>query len=128
DSIDLEGVKIGAQIRFVNCHFLGKINLNDASVIGLLFISGSARNIEADRLNASGSLEIRKSVSPEPETGGFPIAYRVRLCGAEIRGNLDMRSCILLGQSPEDEAPIPLFADGLTVNGNVLLSDGFQSN
>ena len=127
DAIDLEGAKLTVQIRFVQCHFRGKLNLNDASVIGLFFISGSALQIDADRLNASGSLEIRKSVAPEPNTGGFKIQSRLRLCGAEIRGNLDLRGCRIVGETPHGEERIPLFADGLTVKSNVLLSDGFEA-
>jgi hypothetical protein len=126
--VDLEGAKLAAQVRFVACHFREKFNLNDASVIGLFFISGRARQIEADRLNASGSLEIRKSVTPEEDTGGFEIDYRLRLCGADIRGNLDLRGCRMHGERRAGEDRIPLFADGLTVKSNVLLSDGFKAN
>ena len=52
-----------------------------------------------------------------------PRLNKLRLCGAEIRGNLDMRGCSLV----DAKQSLPLFADGLTVHGHVLLSDGFSA-
>ena len=49
----------------------------------------------------------------------------LRLCGAEIRGNLDMRGCCLEAK-PGDDKP-SLFADGIKVHGSILLSDSFRS-
>jgi hypothetical protein len=130
--VDLAGVQTGLQLRFVDCHFTGRIDLNDASVGGLALISGRAWRIDADRLNTTGSVEIRHPAENEPRTGkftydAFTIGYWLRLCGAEIRGNLDMRGCVLEGLTGNDPR-VPLFADGLTVKSNILLSDGFRAD
>jgi hypothetical protein len=132
DPLDLSGIELKYLVRFTNCRFLGGIDLSDSKIIGFDLISGETSEIFADRLNAEGSLLVRAPVPDErgplaePRGGPFLVSRRIRLCGAKIHGNLDLRGCWLSGQG--DQERIPLFADGLTVEGNVLLGNGFRAN
>src|SRR5262249_1862061 len=115
--LDLEGLNIGFLLQFKNCDFKDKINLSDATIIGFDMVGGTATEILADRLFAKGALRLHA-----------PKLSKFRLCGAEIRGNLDMRGCSLEGiRDTKGESSPPLFADGLIVRGSVLLSDGFNA-
>jgi hypothetical protein len=146
-TLDLEGATLKLLLRFITCTFSEKIKLADAVIIGFEMIGGSAGEIAADRVTVKGSLKLTERYAPNPVPG--PRLAQLRLCGAEIRGNLDMRGCTLQAirndpdTSREPDAPSepgektephgkqdspPLFADGLTVHGNVLLSGGFKSN
>jgi hypothetical protein len=131
DPLDLSGIELKYLVRFTNCRFLGGIDLSDSKIIGFDLISGETSEIFADRLNAEGSLLVRAPVPDErgplaePRGGPFLVSRRIRLCGAKIHGNLDLRGCWLSGQG--DQERIPLFADGLTVEGNVLLGNGFRA-
>jgi hypothetical protein len=121
--LDLEAVNIHLLLRFINCTFNDKVILSDSSVAGLDLEGGIATAFMADRLVVHGSLRMRA-----PAAGGDgPKLSFVRLCGAEIHGNLDMRGCILVAAADANDEPVPLFADGLIVRGNVLLSNRFRS-
>jgi len=124
-AFNLSGSTLGVITRFVNCTFDAEINLNDAKVIGIDFISGSATTILADRLSAEGSIRICPLKDEESKQG--PKIVQLRLCGANIRGNLDLRGCQLSGEPDKTRESVPLFADGLIVEGNALLSDGFAA-
>lgn len=159
DALDLENTKVDLLLRFDSCIFSQPINLSDAVISGFEMVGGSAPEISADRLTIRGSMRLHERYPPDPVTG--PRLGKLRLCGADIRGNLDLRGCTLgftdhvggddsaaeigdydLDESPDhaadndsaaeigdqdpDESP-PLFADGLKVHGNVLLSGGFRS-
>jgi hypothetical protein len=100
----------------MNCTFDAEININDAKIIGFDLISGSATTILADRLSAEGSVCIRATI------------IQLRLGGAKVRGDLDLRGCQLSGESNGARESVPLFADGLFVEGKARLSDGFKAS
>jgi hypothetical protein len=86
-----------------------------------------------DRLTVKGSMRLRRERKPIPHDA--PRIGMLRLCGADIRGNLDMHGCLLrieqhnseigarvaVGADAGDEnaerknTGPSLFADGLTV-------------
>ena len=119
--LNFAGTKLEVQVRFLNCRFAGRINFSDATIISLELVAGTATQILADRLTAAGSLQIRADISSGVAPKPFIIHRQLRLNGAKIRGNLDLRGC----QLGDGQERIPLFADGLAVEGNVFLSDGF---
>jgi hypothetical protein len=147
DALDLKAVIIDRLLRFVECKFSKGVDLSDATIIGLEMVGGSISEIAADRLTVKGSMQLRARDEPKPIEG--PRLQMLRLCGADIRGNLDMRGCSLRIQREEagktEEAKIvtakdeektesgknpnasPLLADGLTVHGNIMFSGGFNS-
>ena len=125
--LNLSGASLRVTPRFVNCTFEDDINLNDVTGIGIELISGSAKRIFADRLTTEGAVRI--SAVSEGETKESPRIIRLRLCGAKVRGNLDLRGCHLIGESTDPLRSIPpVFADGLVVEGSALLSDGFTAS
>jgi hypothetical protein len=132
DRLDLCGVELKFLVRFTNCRFLGGIDLSDSKIVGFDLISGEASEIFADRLNATGSLLVRApmpqdpAAPPEPSGGPVLVSGCIRLCGATIKGNLDLRGSSLT--APHDPERVPLFADGLTVEGNVLLGHRFTAD
>ena len=129
--LDLSGTKLTVLPRFANCRFNGPINLEDAEIIGFEMIAGSALKISADRLTTTGSLLVR-AANPDdeyPPVGQQPeIEKQIRLCGANIHGNLDLSGCRLRGRNPPGKKRVPLFADGLTVEGNLILGYGFEAD
>ena len=131
DELDLSGTKLAVLPRFANCRFGGAIKLEEAEIIGFEMIAGSAFKISADRLTATGSLLVR-AANPDdgyPSAGQLPeIERRIRLCGAKIHGNLDLSGCRLHGQIASGKLRVPLFADGLTVEGNLVLGYGFTAD
>jgi hypothetical protein len=124
--LDLSGTTLRVTPRFVNCTFDAEINLNDAKIIGFDLISGRATIILADRLSAEGSMRI--CAAKDTESKQTTQIIQLRLCGANVRGNLDLRGCQLSGESNGTRESVPLFADGLVVEGNALLSDGFTAS
>jgi hypothetical protein len=125
-ALDFEGATIRVQLSFLQCTFPGVVNFNDATIVGVMFVSGYAADITADRLTANGSVHIRRAIPPISRDA-FTIERQLKLCGAKIRGNLDLRGCRLLGAVADDLEGVPLLADGLSVEGNALLSDGFTA-
>ncbi len=111
--LDLEGLNIAFLFCFKNCDFKEKINLSDATIIGFDMVGGTATEILADRLFVKGAMRLHAFGAKAP-----PRLCKLRLCGAEIRGNLDLRGCGLA----DAKRSLPLFADGLAVHGHVLLS------
>jgi hypothetical protein len=125
DVLDLEGLNIGRLLlSFVACDFRDKINLCDATILGFDMVGGTATEIFADRLSAN-ALRLHAVHGTRPVKG--PKLAKLRLCGAEIGGNLDLRGCTLEGVADSDGHVLPLCADGITVRGHVLLSDGFNA-
>jgi hypothetical protein len=122
DLLDLAGTSLGILPRFVNCRFAAGIDLTDATIIRFDLISSDTTAILADRLTAGGSLVIRASGEGSSLRRSV-VSEQIRLCGAKIRGNLDLRGCDLAA----GRKPIPLFADGVVVEGNALLSDQFRA-
>ena len=148
DVLDLEGTTIDLLLGLIQCKFENSIKLSDATIQGLTVIGGSVREIVADRLTVKGSMRLYQRDYSQPDQR--PHIGKLRLCGAEIRGNLDMRGCIIepfpkkncqqqgkpgaalqlesqKGANSQKQDSPPLFADGLIVHGNALLSGGFSS-
>ena len=144
DAINFEAASIEILLRFVECTFKSKIELSDAVIAGLDMLGGTATTIMADRLTVRGSLRLRSERHPIQIAG--PRVAMLRLCGAEIGGNLDLRGSVLNVEHGSDHQAGPvtsahaankgtrgrseqrtLFADGLKVDGSVLLGDGFSS-
>jgi hypothetical protein len=125
---DLRGLRLTLTPRFVGCA-LPNVELCDATIVGFEMLAGTASTVDADRLSTNGALTIRATVDHDqvPKAyGGEPVIQRqLRLNGATIRGNLDLRGCLIHGEEPSDG--IALFADGLTVLGNALIGDGFSA-
>jgi hypothetical protein len=128
-ALDLEGTSFDLLLRFNACRFGATIKLSDATLIELEMTGGEAPEIVADRATFKGSLKLHEGITP-PIPG--PRIGRLNLCGAEIHGNLDLRGCALhlapdAGNAARREGQPPLFADGVTVHGNALLSGGFTA-
>jgi hypothetical protein len=119
---NLEGAQLETLLLFESCEFKSNIELSDATIFGFELAGGSARQVTADRLVTKSSLRLRP---PKQQKLG-PSIERLRICGAEICGNLDLRGCVLGATGSQHDLP-SLFADGLTVKGNALLSEGFTA-
>ncbi|MBI3514975.1 MAG: hypothetical protein HY060_13075, partial [Proteobacteria bacterium] len=136
DPLPLAGLRLAVTPRFIGCDFAALVELTNATVVGLEFIGCTLRRIDADRLTASGQVHFRaieiKERDSDPDRARFAerksiVVERVRLCGANIRGNLDLRGTILEGRTIGPLPPLPLHADGIVVGGNMLLSEEFQA-
>ncbi|HUH83889.1 MAG TPA: hypothetical protein VLX85_04735 [Stellaceae bacterium] len=125
---DLKGLRLTLTPRFVGCT-LPSVDLRDATIVGFEVLAGSVTDISADRLSSTGTLAIRATIArdlvPEHYRGKPTIERQLRLSGAIIRGNLDLRGCTIRGEGQADG--VALLADGLTVNGNALLSNRFKA-
>lgn len=119
--VALSGLRIPITARFVDCRFRATVSLGDASVVGLEFLGGALETLTGDRLNASGSLILR---ARDPAQA-VPIRVRrqIRLCGARIGGNLDLRRALIGAHDPQQPDLYAVFADGVSVGGNALLSE-----
>src|ERR1051326_4875679 len=106
--LDLVGSKVGVFLTFLNCEFDDAVLLTDATVPGLTIRGGRIEHIHADRLAAGGAVEICAGGPARSE----PIVFRgqLRLNGAKIRGNLDLRACRFAAESNDKREPT-LFAD-----------------
>jgi hypothetical protein len=124
DTLDLDGCKVTVLLSFFNCDFEHTVNLNDANVIGLKFVACGLRRIRGDRLTAAGAVEIRAARTEDHVQGAMRFEHQLRLNGAKIRGNLTLRGCQFV--IPTEHEP-SIFADGLTVEGSVLLDGGFSA-
>jgi hypothetical protein len=130
--LNLSGIELKFTPSFVQCSFVTGIDLTDATVVGFEMIGGTVPTVRADRLTASGSLLLRKALAdptyrhpqPAPQLAPIAITQQMLLCGAKIHGNVDLRGCALGSLAGE---PICLLADGVRIEGNLLLSDGLQS-
>jgi hypothetical protein len=118
--LDLAGTKLDLLLRFVDCHFKDSISLDGARIVGFDLFGGSATAIAADGLIATGSIRLCGAREFGSDKG--PKITQLRLSGAEISGNLDLRRAELTGNKSD---AVALRADGLSVSGNILLSDGF---
>lgn len=120
--LDLSGTTIATSLILVECTFQNELKLHDASLAGFAMEAGRATDILADRVKVGGSLLLRAA---RGQIKG-PEISRLHLNGAEIHGNLDMRGCTLGSATSVDQKRPPLFADGVKVHGNAMLSYGFR--
>jgi hypothetical protein len=112
---DLSGLTISAAPQFFNCRFGDGILLKDAEVPAFQIHGGHVQGIDADRVSVKGSLALTS----------VEVRRQLRLCGAKIGGNLNLRLSRILGEDAQDPHLIALFADGLQVAGSVLMSNRF---
>jgi hypothetical protein len=137
--LDLTGATVKILMRFVDCEFSQTIHLTDAETRGIDVIGGRLEAIFGDRINVNGSLRLlaplfgvrrQISVTPAERLSSARVGTKIkqiRLCGANIRGNLDLRGSVLGNEFGEKKIARPLFADGAVIGGNVLLSKGFRA-
>jgi hypothetical protein len=135
DLISLPQTELKVLASFVGCTLAG-LDLTDARMPGLEVIGGQLERLHANRLTTSGTILLRGNrqdvnyshALPQGLSRSLRIPAGVLLCGANIHGNLDMRGA-LLGQITglPDTEPVSLLADGVEVDGNVLLFDAFSA-
>lgn len=128
---DLEGAKLAVLCRFTRCAFPAGVRLDDSEIGGIEFLGSRLKRLSANRLTASGSVACR-AVATVDGAGRATIlrsniARSLELCGAKIRGNLDLRGCDIDGAFDRNEGPIAILADGMAVEGSVLLSENFRA-
>jgi hypothetical protein len=127
DEFDISSQSVMITARFIACTFLDRIRLSDCKLPSFEIFGGELQEIIADRVTTSGPFAVRKATARDSDASAdqrqAPIVHKqIRIHGATIGGNFDLRGCRLLG-----EDATPLFADGLVVKGNALLSDRFES-
>ncbi len=138
--LSLNAAKLAVLPRFESCTFDELIDMNDADIVGFEVVAGSIKKLHGDRLKTHGSLILRSPTkddidgrkklneAPELEEGALmEVKHRVRLCGATIRGNLDFRGCTFLATTDGGRKPEALLADGMSIDGNLLMRDSFTS-
>jgi hypothetical protein len=131
--LDLSGVELVTTPCFLACTLNDGIDLTDARIRGFEVIRGRLRTLRADRVTATGTFLLRAPLQdpsyahPQPANGPMEVLGRVLLCGAKIRGNLDLRGAELGAEADANSDHIALEGDGLSVEGNVLLSAGFHA-
>jgi hypothetical protein len=104
--LDLEGCRIPHDIGLKDCRFDASPVLRSA-IIDNLFLDGSALpGLQAERLEARGSLTIRSAI----------VTGQIRLSGARIGGNIEVDGVTIA--LPDEVA---FYADGLEVRGSILL-------
>jgi len=109
--LDLEGCTLDCDLSLVDCQLNGSIMLRRASARTIQLDGSHCRDIEADGLEVSGDVWLRK---------GFTAAGIVRLLGAKITGDLD---CSGGRFQARDESA--LLCDGIKVDGAVFLRNDF---
>lgn len=122
--LNLSGASLVITPCFSDCDFPGGIDLTETQAGSFEVIGGSAAFIRANRMNADGSVVFR---APREAGGRFTIEQDLRLTGAQIRGNLDLRGCRLRDKEDDEKRAFAMRADGLAVDGTVLLSEGFRA-
>ena len=131
--LDLSGARLEFTLLLANCRLLGGLVLTDATVCGLELVGGRLLEIRADRLTASGSVLIRAPTDDpsyrhnQPASDTIVVPGQIFLSGAKIRGNLDLRGCQLGTALDPGPDQVALLADGMQVEGNLLLSTGFAA-
>lgn len=142
--LNLAHAKLSVTPCFAACTFLPGddasdlgIDLTDATLAGIEVIGGNVGLVRADRLNAAGTVLLR-GARPDPTyrhelppdaEASVAIPHGILLSGARIRGNLDLRGAHVgpLRDGPQG-AVVALLADGLSLEGNLLFSDGAHAN
>jgi hypothetical protein len=133
-TVDLEHVAVDFPLTFERCAFTEPLVVRRARLKQLTLSGSLLPAIEAGELVTATSLVLN---------AGMTVAGRVNLIGAVIHGQLDLTGAVL-GSSlasaakketkPAGEAPakdpaaaVAMYADGITVDGLVLMQNGFTS-
>ena len=119
-AINADGLKVGGYIFLRNVKAEGEVSLLRARVERSLecdnskFINNGKAALAADELNVQGSVSLR----------GVRAEGEVRLLGGTICGNLECDNSQFINKNKEGKA---LSADGLNIDGNVNLRNGFKA-
>jgi hypothetical protein len=122
--LNLSRAFLAVTLCFRRCHFPDGVDLTETQAGSFEMIGGSAAFIHANRMLAEGSVVLGAPVGTE---GRFTIERDLRLTGAQIRGNLDLRRCRLGRANTPGRNTLAMRADGLAVDGTALLSGGFRA-
>jgi hypothetical protein len=123
--LDLSGCKLAVRVVFAGYRFEEPVDLTGAEVPGIAFLGSRVPAIHADRVMVKGSLLIRADAGvPQP----CDIAGVVSLNGATIQGNLEMDSATVHGASHSGGDRLAVEADGVVLNSNLLLRNGFEAH
>jgi hypothetical protein len=131
--LDLSGVDLVTTPCFAACTLNDGIDLTDARIHDFEVIRGRVGTLRADRVTATGTFLLRVPLQDpsyayaQPADGPMEVPGEIRLCGAKIRGNLDLRGTRLGAAVGTGSDHVALEGDGMAVEGNVLLSAGFHS-
>lgn len=121
-TLDITTKEIPVAVIFQNCTFSDDIDLTDASAPKIEFESCTINRLLADRVTTAGAPRIRRIRNLISK----PSKVRFLRNGAHIGGNLDLRGSAFGTPQTAPESTC-IWADGLTVDGNMLLTDGFTS-
>jgi len=118
--LDLSLVVVRFPLRFRHCRLTSEVKLGLA-VLALLDLSASsAGSISADGVKVKGDVFLEE---------GFSAKGEVSLIGAQIEGNLQCDGSFFSNPpaAGEEDSGTALNIQNSKVNGDVLLSDGFQA-
>jgi hypothetical protein len=113
DPIDLEAGTLRFPVKFHGCQLRAEVNLEQARAEGVYFVACTMCGLAADQLRTTVGLVVRECTV----SGG------ITLRGAHIGGQLELRASTLVG-GPDN---VVLVADGLVVEQDADLSEGFQA-
>lgn len=117
--LDLRFARIRFPLCFFDCAFTGPIDLTNAEVRGLYLNGSHTKSISADGVKVEGGVFLRNGFSADGE---------VRLVSASICGNLScVKATFSNPKRKDDDNGHALNADGVKVEGYVLLRDGFSA-
>ncbi|MGH7153864.1 MAG: hypothetical protein ACREF3_08025, partial [Acetobacteraceae bacterium] len=131
--LDLSRATLALVPCFRNCRFTSGLELTEARIGSFEVIGGSAAFVHANRMNADGALLLRAPLKNPADggdqvpTGRLLIRADVRLSGARLRGNVDLRGCWVGRAASPGRHSVALRGDGLEVGGTLLLSSGFRA-
>jgi len=114
DQIDLEAGRLVFPVKFVNCELKAPMILEQVSAPGIYFVSCAIAGLLATQLHTKDNLVLSDCAN----------SGRTVLTGAHIGGQLAFWSTTLSARSTEDV----LTADGLVVEKDLYLSDGFRAD
>jgi adhesin HecA-like repeat protein len=111
--LDLGPAELVSSLLLWGCWFAEPVLLNEARALSLRLLGCHLPGLSADQLTTRGNLQLRY---------GFTARGEVRLVGAHVGGQLDLRGATLT--NPGGPA---LVADGLTVDQDLLCGEGFAA-
>ena len=121
--LDLQSCRVPHGMELGKCKFDQQIVARDAHIAGAFVLSGShlQQGLRADRLQCDASVFLRNN---------FQSFAAVRLLGAQIGGQLNCSGGQFEpkeGDALSADEGAAIFADGVVVKGNVVLSNQFKA-
>jgi hypothetical protein len=110
ESLDLTGITVSTALLLTDCRFTEAVDLSDAEIPRLVLRGCRLPGLRADGLTVTKGLNAQNACYEGP----------VYLRSASIGGELNLVGARLTGNGGP-----ALIADGLQVNGDLLMSDGF---